>query len=166
MRPSWEGSPAGRGVPARPQPLESRGAERLERSSAAAATPPQVKGHVQSHCRGAIPGAQVLQFSGGPRLPAGLPRSAPRARGPGAEPAHGPGQQAHQPRLRASARQAANSSSAPDATTASQKGSLHRLVVLSRPKGTSLGQFVILKEHEKETEMSKIKNIKASSEKR
>ncbi|KAJ1122775.1 hypothetical protein NDU88_001259 [Pleurodeles waltl] len=86
MRPSWEGSAADRGVPARLQPLESRGAERSERSSAAAATLPQVKGRVQSHCRGAIPGARVLQFSGGPRLPAGLPRSAQRARGPGGRP--------------------------------------------------------------------------------
>ncbi|KAJ1208213.1 hypothetical protein NDU88_003599 [Pleurodeles waltl] len=130
MGASWERSPAGRGVPVRPQSTEPRGAGRSERSSAAAAAPPQVKGRAQSHCCGATPGARVHQISGSPRLPTGLPRPAPCARGPGTEPAHGLGQRTHQPRP--AARQAASSSPAPEVTPASRKGSLHRLVVLSR----------------------------------
>ncbi|KAJ1114857.1 hypothetical protein NDU88_003087 [Pleurodeles waltl] len=128
--PSRVGSPAGRGAPAPPQSFKSRSAGRSESSGAAAATPSQVKGCGQAHRHGAIPGARVPRFSGSLRLPAGLPRPAPYARGPGVEPAHGPGQQAHQPQP--PARQAASSSSSPEATPASQKGSLHRLVVLRR----------------------------------
>ncbi|KAJ1089561.1 hypothetical protein NDU88_002712 [Pleurodeles waltl] len=113
MVSSWEGSAAGRGVPMLPQSAEPRRARRTERSSAAATGPTQVTGRVHSHRSGAIP---EMGISGATRLPAGLFRAAPSARGPGEEPARGPGKQTHQPRPRAPARQVASSSSAPEAT--------------------------------------------------
>ncbi|KAJ1089810.1 hypothetical protein NDU88_002954 [Pleurodeles waltl] len=86
----------------------------------------QVMGRVQALYSGAAPGTRVLPITGAPRLPAGLSNSAPSARGPGEESAHGPGQQTHQPRPRASAQKAASSSSVPEATLVSRRGSLHR----------------------------------------
>ncbi|KAJ1106897.1 hypothetical protein NDU88_004295 [Pleurodeles waltl] len=74
-----------------PRSAESRGAGRSERSSTVATAPTQVTGRVQSNCSSAIPGTRIFSISGAPRLPAGLSRSAPSARGPGEEPAHGPG---------------------------------------------------------------------------
>ncbi|KAJ1117847.1 hypothetical protein NDU88_006043 [Pleurodeles waltl] len=69
----------------------SRGAGRSESSSAATATPPQVKVCVQALRRITIPGARVPRPPGSSWLPAGSPRAAPRARSLGAEPVHGPG---------------------------------------------------------------------------
>ncbi|KAJ1108410.1 hypothetical protein NDU88_005786 [Pleurodeles waltl] len=106
-------------------------AGRTERSSAAATGTNQVTARVHSHRSGAIPRMGISLISGATRLPAGPFRAAPSARGPGEEPARGPGKQTHQPRLRAPARQAASSSSAPEVTPVSRRGSLPRLVVLS-----------------------------------
>ncbi|KAJ1161868.1 hypothetical protein NDU88_002348 [Pleurodeles waltl] len=89
--PSREGSTAGRRASAQPQSVMSRGAGCPARSSAAAISLPQGVGRVQAICSSAIPGARVPPTAGAPQLPAGLSDSAPRARGPGAEPARGPG---------------------------------------------------------------------------
>ncbi|KAJ1184422.1 hypothetical protein NDU88_001229 [Pleurodeles waltl] len=126
MVPSREGSTAGRGAPVRPQSVVSRGAGRSARPSFAATTLLQVMGRVQALRSGAIPGTRVLPITGAPRPPAGLSNLVPSARDPVAEPAHGPGQQTHQPRPRASAQQAASSSSVPEATPVSRRESLHR----------------------------------------
>ncbi|KAJ1165411.1 hypothetical protein NDU88_005839 [Pleurodeles waltl] len=128
--PSREGRTVGRRAPAWPQSVVSRGAGRPARSSAAALSLPQGVGREQALCSSAIPGARVPPTAGAPQLPAGLSDSAPSARGPGAEPARGPGQHTHQPRPRASAQQAASSSSACEATPVSRRGSLLRAVVL------------------------------------
>ncbi|KAJ1176526.1 hypothetical protein NDU88_001804 [Pleurodeles waltl] len=64
---------------------------RSESSSAAIATPPQVKGRVQVLRRSAIPGARVPWTPRQLLAPRGSPPE-PRARSPGSEPVHGPGQ--------------------------------------------------------------------------
>ncbi|KAJ1188073.1 hypothetical protein NDU88_004838 [Pleurodeles waltl] len=58
-------------------------------------SPTRVTGRVHSHCSGAIPGTETFLVSGAPRPPAGLSGAAPSARGPGEEPARGPGKQTH-----------------------------------------------------------------------
>ncbi|KAJ1123832.1 hypothetical protein NDU88_002299 [Pleurodeles waltl] len=128
--PSREGSTAGRRAPARPQSVTARGAGHPARSSATAISLPQGVGRVQALRNSVISGARVPPTAGASQLPAGLSNSAPSARGPGAEPARGPGQHTHQPRLRASAQQAASSSSACEATPVSRGGSLPWVVVL------------------------------------
>ncbi|KAJ1162827.1 hypothetical protein NDU88_003292 [Pleurodeles waltl] len=69
----------------------SRGAGRSESSSAATATPSQLKGHAQVLRFGAIPGEQAPRPTGSSRVPTGPTRGALGARSPGAEQAHGSG---------------------------------------------------------------------------
>ncbi|KAJ1088829.1 hypothetical protein NDU88_001984 [Pleurodeles waltl] len=77
------GSPAGRGVPAPSLYFRSRGTGRSESSSAASATPSQLRGLAQAFRFSAISGAQAPRPTGCTRVPAGPTRAAPGARSPG-----------------------------------------------------------------------------------
>ncbi|KAJ1091832.1 hypothetical protein NDU88_004947 [Pleurodeles waltl] len=98
-------------------------------------------GREQALHRRAIPGMRDSRTPMPHSSPRCLSISAPSARGPGAEQGHGPGQQTHQARPRASAEQAASSSSTSEATPEPRRGTPHPLVVPnSRADGTRVDE--------------------------